>query len=151
MAEFPQTWAIYARAQAQLSRRNTSDDSTDGLEAGLNRFLQHIVEQPDAAAAELQMTRAIAAGARRSRYVWGLRARGDVPAPEEALDLDSIEARSDLVRLSKALGRENMMLLEAVGIGHDYPHLAATFGSNGAALRARVSRCRRVGRVVLAC
>lgn len=76
-------------------------------------------------------------------------ARG-VPAPKEVLDSDGIEARSDLVQLGKALGPEDMMLLEAVGIGHEYPHLAAAFGSNGAALRARVSRCRRVGRVVLA-
>jgi hypothetical protein len=149
MAEFPHPWAIYARTQAQLSRRATSDDRTDGLEAGLNRFLA-LGEWPDPAAAELQMSRAIAAGARRTRYFSGIRARGGVPAPAEALDSKRIEARSDLARLIKALGKEDMMLLRAVAIGHGYRRLAAALGGNGAALRARVCRCRRLARTALA-
>lgn len=147
MADLPHPWGTYAQAQAQLSRQTIFNDVSDGLEAGLNRFLDDIGDIERQSTASL--ARVIASAGRRSRYVRRMHARGCVPIPVNPDTWSNLEARADLVRLAAVVGEVDAALLAAIAAGHEYERLAPAFGANCAALRARVSRSRRTARQAL--
>ena len=144
MADLPHPWGIYALAQAQLLRRTQSSSSADGLETGLNQFL----DQADIATATV-MARDIASGARRCRRINQMHAEGRIPNPEIIHPERSFEARSDLARLERAMQPHDLSVLKAVALGHDYQRLARFLGTSAEALRAKVSRNRRAARLIL--
>jgi len=147
MAALPHPWGIYALIQAQLSGRTQCNHNADGLEAGLNRFLDQAGSNADMAITAI--TRDVASGARRSRRINQMHAEGRIPTSQNAHSERQFEARSDLARLHKIMPPQELSLLKAVALGHDYQQLAKRLEASAEALRARVSRNRRVARLIL--
>lgn len=147
MADLPHPWGTYARTQAQLSRQTTFNDIADGLEAGLNRFLDEVgrVDRDPTAS----LPRVIASAGRRSRYIRRMHAQGRIPGRDSPDTWMHLEARADLARLTALLADADAALLVAVASGHSYGRLAPVFAADRAALRAKVSRSRRTARQAL--
>jgi hypothetical protein len=138
MPNVPPDWDAYLRLQQQLDRKSIIDQSTWGLEAGLNLALRGLSAEDD-------LDRAIRSACRRERH----RARLRLVYLEKAepvsspVSVDALDARRSLGRLRLKVGAKNFQLICRVAEGHDYRSLSAALGDTPGALRARVFRLRR--------
>jgi len=150
MAAIPHDWAIYAHCQQQLANRSSLDDTSWGLESGLDTILGNKAQGESEVG--FQVTRTISNASRRNRYGAMLLRKysADITDGDEVSVICEYEARSDLARLTFGLSSQNYRLLILVGHGADRANLCQQFHINPMALRARIARARTEARKLLA-
>src|SRR4051812_29566488 len=106
---FRPAWGAYEHIQGFLSRSQTVDDKSFGLEAALNHLLEPRGADGDAA-------RAVASAARRERHRTRARRMRLSYQPQPSV-LDRIDALLALRRIRDSVSKEDWTLLLGVGIG----------------------------------
>jgi hypothetical protein len=149
MAGLPHLWDAYASCQAKLSKRNSVDDFSWGLEEGLNQLLE--AEGRANALRGEAVDRTVASAARRARYARSLIVKYLMPASAYAEDaVARVEARSELEFLQNRMREPDLRLLIAVASGEERAKLAEIQGVSDVALRARIVRARAAAGHLLA-
>ena len=144
MTVIPQQWRAYFARQTELDQRGDTSSTTWGIEAGLNILLNDPSSAPDS------VTRAISAGARRSRYADALLAKY---ITFDAYRLDGVatmEARSGLEKIRNYLPAGAVAILLDAARGIETERMAAGLGITVSAFQTRLSRARSAARKLAA-
>ena len=136
MTVIPHQWRAYYARQAELDQRGYSNSTTWGIEAGLNLLLDHPSWAPE------RVTRAIAAGARRSRYANALLAKYIVFDAYRLDGVAAMEARSSLEKIRNDLPPATVAMLLSVACGEESDQMAAGLGVSVPTFQTRLSRGR---------
>lgn len=152
MAELPHPWGLYALQQQKLSSRFIVKDATWGIEASLNAICEDTsISIPS------DLARTAATASRRERYRATLRRHhllevagsSDWVANAAADGRRLVETRSDLLHLRRTVSAEDLNLLVSAGSGTSSGEIAATLETTAEAVRARLTRTRRLALQVL--
>lgn len=146
MAEIPHLWRAYAAHQSRLDDRCAADSVSWGSEAALNFLLQ----ADDLMGATGAVSRAAAAGARRSRYSRALLAKFIIICGSDGVESGRIEARSRLSDLRRSLPADQLDLLVETALGIEPAEIAIKSQVSIGCIRARVCRARQVARDIAA-
>lgn len=95
-------------------------------------------------------SRAIAAGARRSRYSAALLAKYVTFGAHQIDGAAALEARSSLTKIQESLPSATVKLLLDAAIGEDHSEMAANLGISVPTLQTRLSRARATARKLVA-
>jgi len=144
MTVIPHQWRAYHARQAELDQRGDTSSTTWGIEAGLNLLLDHPSSAPD------QVTRAIAAGARRSRYADALLAKYITFDAYRLEGVAAMEARSSLEKIRNDLPPATVAMLLVAACGEESEQMAAGLGVTVPTFQTRLSRGRSAARKLAA-